>query len=181
MADLGKKYQEILTELENKISDKNEFEFIKQKISELNIEYMDSINSVLQILKNQNKLDNKIRVLQNKINNIEEDIYITDDDEYDYDCNYNCEGRCGCDQMHDNDYEFEITCPYCDFEFITDNSYQNQREIKCPKCHKTIELDWNNNCGGECEHCKDYCYDEDKVAEQIEKYELDEDNNQDDM
>lgn len=177
MADLGNKYKEILNDLENKISDKNELEFIKQKISELNIEYMNSINSILEIQKNQNRIENKIRILQNEINNIEEDIYIMDDNE----CIHDCECDCGCDKMHDNDYEFEISCPYCGYEFITDSSYQNKTEIECPKCKKLIELDWDSNCVGECNNCKDHCYDEDKVAEQNEEYHLNsnDDNNTD--
>lgn len=171
MADLGKKYEEILKEIEKKISNKNELEFIKQKMAELNMEYINSINQILQIERNQNKIENKIRILQNEIANIQDDIYITDenDDEYGYGYGY--------DQMHDNDYEFEITCPYCNYEFVTDYSYQNQKQIECPKCHKMIELDWHNNCDGECEHCKNYDYTEDKIAEQQEDYNLNDNNN----
>ena len=46
--------------------------------------------------------------------------------------------------MHDNDYEFEITCPYCNYDFIADNSYINKVQIPCPKCKRIIDLDWSS-------------------------------------
>ena len=47
-------------------------------------------------------------------------------------------------RKYEPDYEFEITCPYCDYSFIADESYENKKQVTCPKCKKTIELDWSN-------------------------------------
>lgn len=38
--------------------------------------------------------------------------------------------------------EFEITCPYCNCRFIADIDETN-KEINCPECNNTIELDWD--------------------------------------
>ena len=63
--------------------------------------------------------------------------------------------------VEDNDYEFDITCPYCDSEFVIDLSDGTKNKVICPECNKTIELDWNeesngcsHNCGG-CSNCED--------------------------
>ena len=53
---------------------------------------------------------------------IEQDIYIDEDEEDDDDENHDCECGDECefcsDKMHDNDYEFEIACPYCGYELL---------------------------------------------------------------
>lgn len=150
MADLNQKYQQILNELTQKIQNPSELEFVKEKMNELVIEYMSSINGILEIEKNQVKLENKVQKIEHELSMIEEDIYVNDeleDDEF------------MCDQMHDNDCEFEITCPYCGYEFLTDESYKSETEIKCPQCHEMIELDWNEEkCGGDCHSCGSQCY-----------------------
>ena len=108
----------------------------------------DKNNEVFKILKDMNeKLDNliekqrqdelKIQELTEKINNIYEDIYEVQED------------------------EFEITCPYCNYDFYAEID-ENFDEIKCPECGNSIELDWNGNpdneqdfgCSGSCSHCK---------------------------
>ncbi len=150
MADLNKKYQTILNELAQKIQNPSELEFVKEKMNELIIEYMSSIDRILEIEKNQAKLENKVQKIQRELSMIEEDIYVNDDYEDD---------DFLCDQMHDNDCEFEITCPYCGFEFLTDESYKSETEIKCPQCHEMIELDWKEEkCSGECQSCGSQCY-----------------------
>ena len=150
MADLNKKYQTILNELAERIQSPSELEFVKEKMNELIIEYMSSIEKILEIEKNQVKLENKVQKIQQELSMIEEDIYVNgelEDDDY------------LSDQMHDNDCEFEITCPYCGFEFLTDESYKTETEIKCPQCHEMIELDWKEEkCSGECQSCGSHCY-----------------------
>ena len=45
--------------------------------------------------------------------------------------------------MYDEEYgEFEIICPYCNFNFAADID-ENIVEIECPECNNIIELDWN--------------------------------------
>ena len=76
-----------------------------------------SINNRLKkIEQTQNSIEEKLNILQNSVNGIENDIY-------------------------EEDYEFEIVCPYCNAEFVEDIS--SKTNIKCPECNNTIELDWN--------------------------------------
>ena len=73
--------------------------------------------------------------MQQVIDNIEKDIYSEDG------------------------FDFEIVCPYCNYEFIIDMD-ENKTEVTCPECSNTIELDWSgdideeeNNCSGHCSGC----------------------------
>lgn len=62
----------------------------------------------------------------------------------------------------DDEFDFEIVCPYCDNEFLIDINGENSK-IECPKCNNVIELDWSGNfeeeiqsfgCGaGRCSGC----------------------------
>ena len=55
----------------------------------------------------------------------------------------------------EDSYEFEIVCPYCNYQFETEFD-ENQKEVKCPECNNVIELDWS--CDDDCEdHCGDGC------------------------
>lgn len=173
MSDFNKKYQEIITELEKNIKDTNELNLIKGKLSELVIFLTDRISKSVDMESNIGKIDRNLKRLQRRIYDIENDIYM-DSDEFSDDLE-----EMGYDQMHDNDYEFEITCPYCDYEFITDNSYKNQVAIRCPKCNKVIELDWSIADNGDS--TDEFYYDEDvskeektsKLYEDSEKYSID--------
>ena len=105
-------------------------------------------NEIIKILKNMDEKLNtliqkqkqdelKMEELNEKLNNIYEDIYETYED------------------------GFEISCPYCNFIFNADID-ENFNEIKCPECGNSIELDWTGNlddgedfgCNGGCSHCK---------------------------
>ena len=57
-------------------------------------------------------------------------------------------------------FDFEIVCPYCNYEFFIDID-ENKTEITCPECQNVIELDWtgdteendSHNCSGSCGGC----------------------------
>ena len=79
----------------------------------------------------------KLQKMQQVLDNIEQDIY------------------------SDEGFDFEIVCPYCDYEFVIDVD-DNKTEIKCPKCDNIIELNWSGNleddidqggCQGHCLGC----------------------------
>ena len=64
-------------------------------------------------------------------------------------------------ENNQNEYDFEIVCPYCENEFLIDLN-QNQNKIECPKCNNFIELDWTGDleeqqedlgCTGRCSGC----------------------------
>ena len=81
--------------------------------------------------------------IENSIEKIESDIYVKVNEEYD----------------------FDVICPYCDTEFSVDFSEGPKESILCPECNNVVELDWNDDhegcshdcheCGGECGHDHD--------------------------
>ena len=85
----------------------------------------------------QKQINEKMQKMQQVLDNIEQDIY------------------------SDEGFDFEIVCPYCDYEFVIDVD-DNKTEIKCPKCDNIIELNWSGNleddidqggCQGHCLGC----------------------------
>ena len=65
------------------------------------------------------------------------------------------------DIYDESDTEFEIVCPYCNNEFISEINYEGENEIECPECHNIIEIDINADvdednygCHGGCNKCK---------------------------
>lgn len=157
MSEINGKYKQIIEDLENHIQDPKELEFVKGKFSDLSLVFIDIIDRltsltdarIKQIEEKQRELINKMGTIQSAVDGIESDIYEEDDN-----------------------YEFEIVCPYCNYEFTTDIEDENRNEIQCPECHNTIELDWNQEeetrCSGSCSSCASHC----GVEEDEEEYEL---------
>lgn len=48
------------------------------------------------------------------------------------------------DIYEDEEGDFQIICPYCNYEFSADID-ENEVEIFCPDCNNPIELDWSEN------------------------------------
>ena len=162
MSELNSKYKQILSDIEGRITNKEDQEFVKEKISDLSILFIDIIDKLTSLINdrlekledNQVELNSRLLKAQKVLDNIESDIY------------------------SDEAYEFEIVCPYCNHEFTADIDAELENEIECPECHNMIELDWNDEeefCGHECNHCSSNCFQEDD-----EKYNEDEEN-EDDM
>ena len=164
MSVLSDNYKKIIQEIEEKITNPEELEFVKEKMSELSMIFMEIIDKlsnmteekIKQIEARQEEIDKKMDKVQKSVNEIETDIY--DEDEA---------------------FEFEIVCPYCNYEFIAklDEKENTKKEIKCPECNNIIELDWNDEededgCTGHCSECSG-CSDEDNDE--------DEQDNEDDM
>lgn len=145
MSDIKGKYMRILEELEANIKNKDDLAIAKEKFMELTVVFMDIVDRltfltderIKNIEEKQIEINNKINNVQSIVDGIEEDIYDDDDDE--------------------DGYEFEIVCPYCNYEFTTDIADEEKNEIKCPQCNNIIELDWNTDeeyaCSGDCSHC----------------------------
>lgn len=153
MSELNNHYQSILKDIEENIKDEKELQFVKSKINELSMMFMDVIDRLTVITdlriksveEMQEKLDSKLARVQKEVDGIQNDIYEDDDN-----------------------YEFEIVCPYCNYEFSTDIDSEVNTEIKCPECNNIIELDWNcedEGCLHECSHCDSVCEDQDEKAE----------------
>ena len=164
MSDLKGKYKKILEDLENNIKNPEDLVYAKEKFMELTLIFMDIVDRLTLITdarikemeERQEEINNRINNVQSVIDEIEGDIYENDDS-----------------------YEFEIVCPYCNYEFTTDITDEEKKEIKCPNCNNIIELDWNSeeeySCSGDCSHCH-----EEQVAEDKEEYKTKQEENNED-
>lgn len=139
MSVLQDKFNAIIAKIEERITDPEELDFIKQQIADISILYLDELNKIMdlserrvnQVYENQKILEKKMTELEKGMNTIEKELFVEDQ------------------------YDFEITCPYCNYEFITDIN-SDKKEVECPECHNLIELDWNqdeHDCGGHCNSC----------------------------
>ena len=144
MSEIGIEYKRIMEEIEKTISNEEERKFVKSKLAELSISFIDIIDRITkatdmkikEIEKNQDNIDKKMSSIEAIVDNIENDIYEDGDS--------------------DEDYEFEVVCPYCNYEFSVDMDNVEKDEVECPECHNVIELDWS--CDDDCEdHCGDGC------------------------
>ncbi len=178
MSGINENYSKILSEIEQKISNPQEKEFVKNKISELMLMFMDIIDKISDITEmemndieeRQKELKLKIDSVANKVSKIEGDIY--EDDE---------------------NFDFEIVCPYCNHEFVADLDGENneKNEVECPECHNIIELDWNeedeelDGCSGFCDECHGCAHDHyDEEFDDEDDFEKDsgeDDNDDEDM
>lgn len=151
MSKLSEEYLKILNDIDKNISDEDEKRYVSKKISELSSLYMDIIDRVAsvnskrmdELEKCQAELEEKLDKVKGTVDLIKKDIY------------------------EDDDYDFEIVCPYCNHEFVADVEDELKEEIECPECHNIIELDWDGEedcCTGFCGSCghHDECNDEDK-------------------
>ena len=174
MSDMSTEYKKIINEIENKISNVEEREFVKEKLSELSFSFMEIIDRltkitdmrIKQIENEQENISKRIENVQSIIDNIESDIY--EDDE------------------SNEEYEFEVICPYCNNEFSVDSVLAQKDEIECPECHNIIELDWNDeeaiSCGGSCLQCTENCLNEEKEKyDKKDKKDSNQEDNEDDM
>ena len=144
LEDLRNKMLEFYKDIDKNVKDEESALYVKKQTTDLVDFVIDEIEKIMDykeeklnaLIKKQQETDQMIQELNNKMENVYEDIY---------------------DEMPED--EFLISCPYCGFEFDADID-EDFSEIKCPECGNTIELDWNGNpadddrgCGGSCSHC----------------------------
>lgn len=104
--------------------------------SNLNKQMESLLKELKEIKENQKEMNKRMEKMQHVIDNIENDIYAG-------------EG-----------FDFEIVCPYCEYEFVIDAD-ENKTEVECPECKNIIELDWSGDldeldddcCSGHCHGC----------------------------
>lgn len=151
MGTLKSEYKSFLDDIEKNIKNKEDLEYIKKRFSnflDIMLDQMDYISEYKKeqidaLEKNQKEMQEKINKMQEVLDNIEKDIY------------------------SEEGFDFEITCPYCNYEFFIDID-ENKTEVECPECKNSIELDWraengedgNHSCHGDCHGCHG-CSDED--------------------
>ena len=142
MTLLKDEYKNFLDDIEKNIKDKEDLEYIKERFAKFLDVVLDQMNYIMtyredqmaKLEENQQIIENRLDNMQQIIDNIEKDIYSEDG------------------------FDFEIVCPYCNYEFVIDVD-ENKTEITCPECQNIIELDWSGNpdeemgCNGSCSHC----------------------------
>ena len=152
MKDIKNEYKSFLDDVEKKIKNKEDLDFVKLRFAQFvdvvldKIDYIvDYKNEEMQKLEEaQKQIEEKMSKMQQVIDNIEKDIYVEDG------------------------FDFEIVCPYCNSEFVIDMD-ENKKEIECPDCKNIIELDWSGDiddepdtaCQGSCHGCHGCDSDED--------------------
>ena len=138
---LKEEYKKFLDDIESNIKDKEDLEYIKKRFSTFLDKVLNHIDYIVGFKKQeiedledtQNKIIERIDKMQNVLDNIEKDIY------------------------SDEGFDFEVICPYCNYEFIIDMD-EEKTEIECPECKNIIELDWSGDlnedeCTGDCAGC----------------------------
>ena len=143
MGVLKDNYTSFLEDIEKNIKNKEDLEYIKLRFADfLNVvlNQMDHImnykeSEVENLEKKHKELEKKKKKIETIVENIEKDIY------------------------SDDGFDFEIVCPYCNYEFVIDVD-ENKTEVQCPECNNIIELDWSGEladeiqgCHGECPSC----------------------------
>ena len=126
MSEFDEKYNKIIEDISKNIKDEKELQFVKEKMNELSAIFINMFNQVnnssekriTDLEKNQKGLEEKINKVEKFIEDMKKDIY----DEYD-----------------EEDYEFEIICPYCNHIFTSEIKTEENEEIECPECHNIIE------------------------------------------
>lgn len=135
MKEVNNDLKNIMEELEKNIRNPEDLEYIKSKFSNIFLEILNNVTIKMD------KLEQKQKELEDTINQIEKELFIEDD------------------------FTFEIVCPYCNTEFETDMK-DDLTEVKCPECGNKIELEWNGeedlDCMGNCSGCSG-CSEEDDM------------------
>lgn len=150
MGTIKNEYKSFLDDIEKNIKNKEDLEYVKKRFASFTDVMLNQIDYIIEykkeeienLEKNQQQIEEKMSKMQSVIDNIEKDIYAEDG------------------------FDFEIICPYCNYEFIIDVD-ENKTEVECPECNNTIELDWTGDvdegtdeCSGNCHGCHG-CGDED--------------------
>ena len=142
MSILKDEYKNFLDDIESNIKNKEDLEYIKKRFADFVDKVLNHIDYIVgykkQEIENledtQKQLIERIDKMQRVIDNIEKDIY------------------------SDERFDFEIVCPYCNYEFVVDMD-EEKTEIECPECKNMIELDWSGDpsdddeCSGHCSGC----------------------------
>lgn len=142
MARLNDEYKKFIEEIDQNIKNKDDLNYVKERLGnfvDVVIQEMEGViqykeDKMNQLEQTQKELDTKMEKMQQILDNIERDIY------------------------SDEGFDFEIVCPYCNYEFVIDVD-EEKTEIECPECQNIIELDWSGDveqdsaCTGSCSGC----------------------------
>ena len=110
-------YTSFLKDVEENIKNKEDLEYITKRFEQFynQIESSSSNNKIAEMenklkdLENkQNEIDEKFERIEEVVSNIEKDIY------------------------SEEGFDFEIVCPYCNYEFVIDVD-EEKTEVECPE------------------------------------------------
>ena len=160
MGKLKNEYKSFLDDIEKNIKDPKDLEYIKKRFASFLDVILDQMDYIMDYKKEQieklentqKELDEKMNKMQQVIDNIEKDIY------------------------SDEGFDFEIICPYCNYEFIADID-DSKTEVQCPECKNMIELDWSGENDEDPDECSGHC----SGCSGCDSEEQDEQDNEDDM
>ncbi len=140
MGTIKNEYKSFLDDIEKNIKNKEDLKYIKERFAifmDVMLNQIDNIveyksENLTRLENSQKELEDKVKKMQNILDNIEKDIYSEDG------------------------FDFEIVCPYCNYEFIIDID-ENKTEVECPECKNIIELDWTGDVDDEPDGCNGHC------------------------
>lgn len=159
MSKLSEEYLKILKDIDKNISNEDEKQYVLKKVAELSSLYMDLVDRVSGFnLQRMDELERRLDKVKGTVDLIKKDIY------------------------EDEDYDFEIVCPYCNHEFVADVEDELKEEIECPECHNIIELDWDGDdegCSGSCSSCGHHDECSQKDEDEDNEYSYDDNENND--
>jgi ribosomal protein S27E len=151
MSDFKKEYKSFMDDIEKNVTNPEDLEFVKGRVADLFTAVLDEVERIANykeekinlLTQNQQKMEMRMDQIQKSIENMEKELYIDDEE----------------------DFDIEIVCPYCDNEFIVDMD-EDRTEVTCPECNNVIELDWSGDCDdyecsdSGCSHCHGCCSDD---------------------
>lgn len=150
MSNFNSEFKKILKNLEENIKMPEDLEIAKLEIFNLYSIFFEEVTKLeelansrmAEVAQSNVHLEEKIDKIANRLKDIEKDIYM--------------------DEENDEEYDFTITCPYCNKEFVIEMD-DLKDEVICPECENTIELDWGHDCNeDDCDCCEHHCHHEDE-------------------
>lgn len=152
MSDLKEKLNEIMNDFDKNIKNKEDLEYIKSQVYNISALFLDEMDKLAEInIKRLNVLNDREKELAKRVEDVERTMDLIKREMF----------------VEPEECDFEITCPYCNEEFVEDFSDGIKNEVRCPECDNVIELDWHeedgcgcgHDCDGECdcEDCDDDC------------------------
>lgn len=141
MSELNDNYKKIITQIEQKITNKDDLEFVLERIDELTNMFLDVMDKMsIKTEERMEQIEIKQKIIEQKVSNVAKAIDEIENDIYE-------EVEEDIEDERESDYELEISCPYCNNDFVEpiyENDENLMNEVECPKCHNIIELDWEN-------------------------------------
>lgn len=122
---LNKKFKEVIKNLEQNLTNKEDLTYSKSQITELAMVFLDELDRIeSSYQKKINQCESRLDLLESSMNKIENDFDFLGEDYEEADLEH-------------------IKCPYCNTNFFIEFD-DTKKEVKCPDCKNIIELDWGN-------------------------------------